>query len=70
MPVPTRTAATNVAGAKREGARVVLTTAKDAVKLRGLRFEIPCYVLEIGLEFDDEEKLKTMIREAIKRIGA
>jgi tetraacyldisaccharide 4'-kinase len=58
---------TIVAEAKRQGARALLTTAKDAVKLRSLRFELPCYVLEIELEFDDEEKLRAMIREAIEK---
>lgn len=53
--------------AKREGARALITTAKDAVKLRSLRFDLPCYVLEIELEFDDEEKLTGMIREAIEK---
>ncbi len=53
--------------AKRAGARSLLTTAKDAVKLRSLRFDLPCYVLEIELEFDDEEKLRAMIREAIEK---
>jgi tetraacyldisaccharide 4'-kinase len=52
--------------AKRQGARALLTTAKDAVKLHAIRFDLPCYVLEIGLEFDDEEKLKGMILETIK----
>jgi tetraacyldisaccharide 4'-kinase len=56
-----------IAEAKRQGARSLLTTAKDAVKLRSLRFDLPCYVLEIGLEFDDEEKLAGMIREAIEK---
>jgi tetraacyldisaccharide 4'-kinase len=51
--------------ARREGALALMTTAKDAVKLRSLRFDLPCYVLEIELEFDDEEKLVSMIREAI-----
>jgi tetraacyldisaccharide 4'-kinase len=53
--------------AKRQGARSLLTTAKDAVKLRSLRFDLPCYVLEIGIELDDEDKLKEMIREAIEK---
>jgi tetraacyldisaccharide 4'-kinase len=53
--------------AKRQGALALLTTAKDAVKLRSLRFDLPCYVLEIGLEFDDEEKLAGMIQEAIEK---
>ena len=55
-----------VMAAKQRGARALLTTAKDAVKLRSLRFDLPCYVMEIGLEFDEEEKLTGMIREAIK----
>jgi tetraacyldisaccharide 4'-kinase len=53
--------------AKRQGALALLTTAKDAVKLRFLRFDLPCYVLEIELEFDDEEKLWAMLREAIEK---
>jgi tetraacyldisaccharide 4'-kinase len=56
--------------AKRAGARALLTTAKDAVKLRPLRFDLPCYVLEIGLEFDDEETLTGMILEAIGKRSA
>jgi tetraacyldisaccharide 4'-kinase len=56
-----------VTEAKRAGAQALLTTAKDAVKLRSLRFDLPCYVLEIELEFDDEEKLMNMIREAIEK---
>jgi tetraacyldisaccharide 4'-kinase len=55
-----------ISEAKREGALSLLTTAKDAIKLRSLRFDLPCYVLEIELEFDDEEKLVGMIREAIR----
>ncbi|HEV7376831.1 MAG TPA: tetraacyldisaccharide 4'-kinase [Pyrinomonadaceae bacterium] len=54
-----------ISEAQRAGAAGLLTTAKDAVKLRSLRFDLPCYVLEIELEFDDEEKLVSMIREAI-----
>ncbi|HUQ33993.1 MAG TPA: tetraacyldisaccharide 4'-kinase [Pyrinomonadaceae bacterium] len=53
--------------AGRQGARSLLTTAKDAVKLRSLRFDLPCYVLEIGIELDDEEKLREMIREAFEK---
>lgn len=57
---------TLVREAKQHGARALLTTMKDAVKLRSLRFDLPCYVLEIELEFDDEEKLIEMIREAAR----
>jgi tetraacyldisaccharide-1-P 4'-kinase len=31
-----------------------VTTAKDAVKVRELKFEIPCYVVEIVPRIDDE----------------
>ncbi|MET0648072.1 MAG: tetraacyldisaccharide 4'-kinase [Pyrinomonadaceae bacterium] len=45
-------------------ARALLTTAKDAVKLRGLDFALPCYVVETGLEFDDEARLLSLLRGA------
>ena len=47
------------------GARALLTTAKDAVKLRGLDFALPCYVVETGLEFDDESRLLGLLRAAV-----
>lgn len=47
------------------GAQALVTTAKDAVKLRALRFALPCYVIEIAIEFDDESALLKLIREAI-----
>lgn len=56
-----------VADARRAGADRLFTTSKDAVKLRTLNFDLPCYVLEVVLEFDDEEKLLGLIREAILR---
>lgn len=52
-------------GAEMEGAQLLLTTAKDAVKLRSLRFRLPCYVLEVEMELDDESKLLDLIRAAI-----
>jgi len=54
--------------AEREGARALLTTAKDAVKLRAHTLSLPCYVVEIGLEFDDEGKLLGLVREAARLI--
>jgi tetraacyldisaccharide 4'-kinase len=51
--------------AERRGARALLTTAKDAVKLRGLGFALPCYVVETGLEFDEEGRLLGLLREAV-----
>ncbi|MCA1620941.1 MAG: tetraacyldisaccharide 4'-kinase [Acidobacteria bacterium] len=50
--------------AARAGARALLTTAKDAVKLRGLGFALPCHVVEIGLEFDEEARLLELLRGA------
>ncbi len=56
-----------IAEARRRGALALVTTAKDAVKLRSLNFELACYVLEIELTFDEEEKLTGMLREAMSR---
>lgn len=50
------------------GALRLVTTAKDAVKLRGLTFDLPCYVLEIGLSFDEEDALLELVRKAVRRI--
>ncbi len=38
--------------ARERGAEILLTTAKDAVKLRDLKFEIPCFVVEIKIVID------------------
>ncbi|MBV9957810.1 MAG: tetraacyldisaccharide 4'-kinase [Acidobacteria bacterium] len=52
------------------GAHALVTTAKDAVKLRGLGFELPCYVIEIDVSFDDEPKLLELLKQALQRRGA
>jgi len=49
------------------GAQALLTTAKDAVKLQALRFDMPCYVVEIELEFNDERQFREIVRSAINR---
>jgi tetraacyldisaccharide 4'-kinase len=51
--------------ARRTGAEVLLTTAKDAIKLSELRFEMQCYAIEIELKIDDEEGLLELARKAI-----
>ncbi|MGH9945108.1 MAG: tetraacyldisaccharide 4'-kinase [Pyrinomonadaceae bacterium] len=51
--------------AARRGAGALLTTAKDAVKLRGLAFTLPCYVLEIELAFEDEARMIETLRSAL-----
>jgi tetraacyldisaccharide 4'-kinase len=54
-----------VTAARANGANALVTTAKDAVKLRSLSFDLPCYVLEIELEFNDEAALREIVRSAI-----
>ncbi|HEY0082521.1 MAG TPA: tetraacyldisaccharide 4'-kinase [Pyrinomonadaceae bacterium] len=53
--------------AVRHGARALLTTAKDAVKLRALDFALPCYVLEVELRFDDEQRMRAILDECLSR---
>ncbi len=42
------------AEARRTGADILLTTAKDAVKLAGFDFQMMCFIVEIELIFDSE----------------
>ena len=46
------------------GAQILLTTAKDEVKLRPLTSRLPCYVVEIEIEIENEETLKALIAAA------
>lgn len=50
---------------KSRGATSLITTAKDAIRLRSLNLEIPCYILEIQISIDEDERLIEMIRGAI-----
>jgi tetraacyldisaccharide 4'-kinase len=54
-----------VAQAKGKGAVGILTTAKDAVKLSSLHFEVPCYVLEIKILIEEEAQLIQIIRNQL-----
>ncbi len=47
--------------AAESGAEAFITTAKDAVKLKGLKFDLPCYVAMSEMIFDDEKKLRGLI---------
>ncbi len=38
--------------ARKANAEILLTTAKDAVKLKNLRFELPCLIVESRMVFD------------------
>jgi tetraacyldisaccharide 4'-kinase len=53
--------------AVQHGARALLTTAKDAVKLRALNFALPCYVLEVALKLDDEPRMQAILKEVLSR---
>ena len=59
-----------VAEAKRKGAVSILTTAKDAVKLSSLQFDIPCYVLKIRISIENEAQLIQMIRNELNARAA
>ncbi len=54
-----------VSEAKEKGAQGILTTAKDAVKLSSLRFDIPCLVLEIKISIDGEAQLIQLLRNQL-----
>ena len=56
---------TVVREAAANGARALLTTAKDEVKVRSLRIDLPCYVFDIQIEIDDEARLRRLILNAI-----
>jgi tetraacyldisaccharide 4'-kinase len=53
-------------GARNMAIEAIVTTSKDAVKLRELRLEIPCYILEVTYMFDDEEELKRLVISAAR----
>jgi tetraacyldisaccharide 4'-kinase len=46
------------------GADRLITTAKDAVKLRHMSFSIPCYVLEIEMAIDNDAELTRLVLSA------
>lgn len=43
------------------GAECLITTAKDAVKLSDLKFEMPCFVVEIEVELNDPQQFAAML---------
>jgi tetraacyldisaccharide 4'-kinase len=53
--------------ARKSKAKILLTTAKDAVKLTDLKFEMPCFVIENKITFDNEKKLREMIRAVFEK---
>lgn len=51
--------------ARSANARALLTTVKDAVKLKGVDFSMPCYVAISEIVFDDEDALRQIILSAL-----
>jgi len=51
--------------ARQTGATALITTAKDAVKLKGMEFALPCYVLEIEIAIDDADNFQNVILDRI-----
>lgn len=47
--------------ARHNGADALVTTAKDAVKLAGIKLTLPCYVVEIEITLDDEIAFAAML---------
>jgi len=55
-----------VSKAERAGAKCLVTTAKDAVKLTSLAVSMPCYVLDIEIEIAQEDRLVKLLHAAIE----
>ena len=51
--------------ARAAGGTALLTTPKDAVKLKNLQFELPCFVVESELKIEQEKKLHDLIHAAL-----
>jgi tetraacyldisaccharide 4'-kinase len=49
------------------GATAVVTTAKDAVKLVGLDFALPCLVIDIAIQIDDEREFLDHVNRAVQK---
>lgn len=47
--------------AREQKIEMLLTTAKDAVKLSGLNFSIPCFVMEIQIEIDEADAFRRLV---------
>jgi tetraacyldisaccharide-1-P 4'-kinase len=52
--------------AKDAGAKSLITTAKDAVKLQPTNLSLPCFSLDVEIAIDDAEEFFTLI---LSRVG-
>ena len=53
-----------VKAAEATGTRTFLTTGKDIVKLKGLNFDRPCYLVEIETVIDDPDRFRELVLSA------
>jgi tetraacyldisaccharide 4'-kinase len=51
-----------VGDAQEHGAKGLITTAKDAIKLSGCKLNLPCFVIEIQISLDDDDRFVELIR--------
>ena len=51
--------------AKQHGAKHLITTSKDAVKLQALNFDVPCHILEIEISIKDTVKFLEVLHNAV-----
>jgi tetraacyldisaccharide 4'-kinase len=51
--------------AKARGAEGLITTAKDVTKLLTFNLGLPCYVVDIQIKIDEEDRLVKLIREIV-----
>jgi tetraacyldisaccharide 4'-kinase len=49
------------------GAQSLITTAKDAVKLRSLNLPLPIFSLEVEISIDNESDFKDLVLSAINK---
>jgi tetraacyldisaccharide 4'-kinase len=53
--------------ASARGAQALITTTKDAVKLRSLAFDLPCYVVDASIQLEEPEAFFRFIDQMIQR---
>jgi len=53
--------------ASARGAQALITTTKDAVKLRALAFDLPCYVVDASIQIEEPEAFFRFIDQLIQR---
>ena len=49
------------------GAEVLLTTAKDEVKLRLLKFDMPCYAVDVRMEIEEKDNFRVLIDNYLQK---